>query len=163
MDKMEEGTRPPLQYGQIKHIEEILTAKEDLQGQSVRVLGKLVTLILIPPPLALAHGLTHYVRTCGVCVLGVPCVMWCMRRVVEFDIPSNRVVLESPHGRTHRLAVDTRLLEAMPLATHSLFQVIGELRRATSSEGQTATGVSAQRVVVCVVCRCTGDANGRLI
>lgn len=96
MDKMEEdGGRPvPLQFGQIKHIEEILATK-DLNGQSVRVLGK----------------------------------------VVEFDIPSNRVVLESPHGRTHRLTVDTRLLEAIPLATHSLFQVIGELRRQEDQPG----------------------------
>jgi hypothetical protein len=52
-----------------------------------------------------------------------------LARVVEFDIPSNKVVLESPHGRNHRLTVDTRLLEAMPLTTNSLFQVIGELRR----------------------------------
>jgi hypothetical protein len=49
MDKMEEdGGRPvPLQFGQIKHIEEILATK-DLNGQSVRVLGKCVR--AQPPP-----------------------------------------------------------------------------------------------------------------
>jgi hypothetical protein len=51
MDKMEEdGGRPvPLQFGQIKHIEEILATK-DLNGQSVRVLGKCVR--AQPPPRA---------------------------------------------------------------------------------------------------------------
>jgi hypothetical protein len=75
--------------------------------------------------------------------------------VVEFDIPSNRVVLESPHGRTHRLTVDTRLLEAMPLATHSLFQVIGELRRQEDQPGVRIERVPCVRWRVMRVCHCT--------
>jgi hypothetical protein len=53
MDKMEEdGGRPvALQFGQIKHIEEILATK-DLHGQSVRVLGKCEP---NPPPPATAQ------------------------------------------------------------------------------------------------------------
>jgi hypothetical protein len=45
--------------------------------------------------------------------------------------------------------VDTRLLEAMPLATHSLFQVIGELRR---QEDQPGVRIEHRTRVPCGVC-----------